>query len=120
MWFTDKLFATQYLSAVPFVIGPTVGVGDTPTPTIGLMAVPNPTRSTTRLRFTLPDATTRGVLSVFNAAGRRVDTRALGPLNAGAQSISWPDRGQSLPAGVYFAHLEIDGQRWMQKITLLN
>ena len=63
---------------------------------------PQPSRGTTRLRFTLP-AAAQARLEVFDAQGRRVATLADGAFAPGEHAVEW--RGDGIPPGVYLARL---------------
>lgn len=83
---------------------------------------PNPFRSSVRLEFSLPHAASVR-LEVYDVAGRRVRTLVDAARPAGRHRISWhgvDDRGEVLPAGVYFCRLEADDHRTMRKLVLLS
>jgi subtilisin family serine protease len=93
------------------------------TPALGFVAAsPNPMSGTASMRFTLAsDGWAR--LSLYDVAGRRVRMLLEGPLGAGPHAIGWDgrgDRGQPLPAAVYFARLESGGTVLKAKIVLLG
>ena len=61
----------------------------------------------------------------YDARGRLVDHRDLGVVDpdAGFNELVWEARGpggRRVPSGVYWAALEIDGERSVRKFTLLN
>ncbi len=73
-----------------------------------LTALPNPTRGTVTLDFSLP---VRAVVSagVFDVQGRRVRAIEGGELGAGAHTLRWDgrdDTGKPAASGVYFARVE--------------
>lgn len=76
---------------------------------------PNPTRGTSALSYTLPHAA-QVRLVMTDVSGRTVRTLEHGERAAGRATVAWDgrdDRGEPLPAGVYFAKLAVerDGQR---------
>ena len=78
---------------------------------LGLVAGPNPARTTAELRFRLPES--RPVrLEIYDASGhviRRIDSE---PLPAGAVTLSWDLRAQSgrrAPPGTYLARVTAGG-----------
>lgn len=86
---------------------------------------PNPFRTTTNIRFELPDAHSRKIsLRIFDITGRLV--RSLGPANTEngfPSSVVWDgrdDRGRKVAAGIYFARLEAPGRNLVQKMVLLK
>jgi hypothetical protein len=95
-----------------------------PLPVVRLeSARPNPARIGvgTTLSFTLPRASSRGELAVFDLAGRRVATLLRGPMTAGAHSARWSgndDSGRAMRAGVYFARLSSDDGNATEKVLL--
>jgi len=71
-------------------------------------AQPNPFRSATTLRFTLPGSG-RVRLAVYDVTGRRVRTLVEGFRAAGGQAVEWDgrdDAGAAAPAGLYLYRLE--------------
>jgi flagellar hook assembly protein FlgD len=88
------------------------GIGD-PGPGAGLTlsARPNPTRSRSVIRFSLP-AAERVSLAVYDIQGRRIATVFQGTLGAGDHRTAWDgtaDTGGPAPSGVYFVRLVRDG-----------
>lgn len=72
---------------------------------VALGAFPNPFRPTAFIRFGLAHAESGVNLSVYDAAGRRVETlMSRGSLNAGSYSVPWSPQG--LGAGRYVCRLE--------------
>jgi aminopeptidase N len=89
------------------------------------LVYPNPSTSgRVTLRYHL-DRPARVVLRVLDARGRQLDRRDLGVVepDAAYNELAWdgsdPD-GRRAPSGVYWAALEIDGERSVRKFTLLN
>lgn len=71
-------------------------------------SIPNPTSAATRIGFSLPS---QGFVSarLFDASGRLVRTLLEGDLPAGDVSLTWDgldDRGEPVPAGVYFSRVD--------------
>ena len=65
------------------------------------------------LGFRLPSAAASVRLRVVDAGGRIVRDLADGPAAAGEHTVSWDGRnagGRSVPAGMYFYVLEVDGR----------
>ncbi len=81
---------------------------------------PNPLRSSTSLRFELPEAG-RATLQVFDVRGRVVADLVDGELAAGAHSVSWDGKtriGNRASAGLYFVRLAAAGGIQTQKLTV--
>ncbi len=76
-----------------------------------LRVEPNPARDVATLGFSLPRPG-EARLELFDAAGRRVATRSLGPLAAGAHRLPL-ERGllASLPSGLYVARVSTETSR---------
>jgi hypothetical protein len=91
----------------------TLGVGDGAALELAFAAPsPNPARGSTTLEFTLPQAG-HVRLSVFDAAGRRVQTLHDGEMAAGAHREAFAlrdDAGRDLAAGLYLVRLETAGR----------
>jgi len=85
------------------------------------MAYPNPFRSSTELRFA---AQAEGGVSVtiYDPSGRRVRTLAGADGSQGA-TLVWDgrtDAGVSVPAGVYFMHLQSGASQTIQKVLRID
>ena len=83
---------------------------------------PNPFAANTRLQLTLP-ATERVVARVYNPAGRLVKTLVDSKLPAGVHLVPWDgtnERGNRVPAGVYFVSAEAGADRALRKVVLLR
>jgi len=83
---------------------------------------PNPFRSTTKIRFALPE---RGpvTLAVYDVMGRRVATIIESEMAAGVHDIAWNGRaesGQPLASGVYLYRLEAGTNVATQRLTLIR
>ncbi len=82
-------------------------------------SAPNPFRSSTALRFAIPDAGSVR-LTVFNVAGRRVAELVNGTLPAGTHTVRWngrDDSGRSVASGVYLYRLEAAGERLTKEMV---
>lgn len=78
---------------------------------------PNPFVSHTTLHFALPKAG-HASLSIYNAAGQRVDTLLDSRTNAGSYDVVW--NAEDVPGGVYFYRLELDGTTETRKMILMR
>jgi len=78
---------------------------------------PNPFNPITTIRFTLPNA---GFveLSIYNAAGRKVETLFNASLEAGVHEVPW--RASGLASGVYWVRLKADDLIATHKMVLLK
>jgi hypothetical protein len=82
-------------------------------------ARPNPSSGSITLRFTLPRAG-RARLVLIDVAGRRMRTLVDGALDAGPHDCAWDgrdQRGRSVPAGLYWARLEMAGEVTARKLV---
>jgi hypothetical protein len=101
--------------------------GDAAPPTALEFAAPwpNPARGSLRLSWGVPreQAGARFELTVFDLAGRRVQTVAQGAARAGRHSATWNLRdegGSPVGNGVYFVRLALGGQARSQKLIVLH
>jgi subtilisin family serine protease len=81
---------------------------------------PNPANRVLRLPFSLPRETTVR-LEIHDALGRRVRLLADGVLGAGPHEEQWnlrDDAGHGVPAGLYFARLELPGRSLVRRIAV--
>ena len=101
---------------------PTAVAAEELLPAFQLAAAPNPTSGRTSIRFVLPrDQWAR--LALFDSRGRRVRTLAEGGFAAGPHAIAWDgrgDKGQALPASIYFARLESESAVLKMKLVWLG
>jgi len=79
-------------------------------------AVPNPAVDGLWIGFTLPDASVAR-LEVTDVAGRRVATREVGALGAGAHRVQV---GGTLPAGIYVVRLAQGGRTLTTKVAVVR
>jgi hypothetical protein len=78
-------------------------------------AIPNPFRGATEISFALP-ASKDVELRIYNAGGRLVSALVNGPMGAGDHTVTLD--GKSLPSGIYFAALRVDGQSITRSLVL--
>ncbi|HKK72159.1 MAG TPA: C25 family cysteine peptidase [Candidatus Krumholzibacteria bacterium] len=87
-------------------------------------ATPNPFNPRTTIGFALDSASDDVRLEVFDVQGRRVRTLAQGGFAAGRHSVDWSGldtQGRTVASGVYYAVLEVDGERvGAQKMALVK
>lgn len=88
-------------------------------------ARPNPFRasSAATIRYAVPGAGARVVLSVYDVSGRHVQTLQDGFQPAGLHRVTWNGEdaaGRRVGSGVYFYRLESDAFRQTRKLTLLK
>ena len=84
--------------------------------------VPNPFNPRTELAYAVPRPG-HAVVAVYDLAGRRVRTLVDGPQAAGERTVTWDgrdDTGREVPAGVYFARLQVDGRTAVRKLALVR
>ncbi len=83
---------------------------------------PNPFNPKTTIPYAL---TAEGAvrLDIFDTSGRHVRTLVSGTQSAGEHTVAWfghDDAGDSVPTGLYFYRLEVDGRREMRKMLLIE
>jgi len=86
-------------------------------------ARPNPMRGSTRLEFTLPSGPAPVRLAVFGADGRLVRTLLDAAQPAGRGAVVWEgddDRGSRVPAGLYFARLDVAGRSISRRLAVIR
>ncbi|MBD3287000.1 hypothetical protein GF359_10140, partial [candidate division WOR-3 bacterium] len=74
-----------------------------------------------RTRFSLTQEK-RVSITVFNASGRRIRNLTSGVYSAGTHQLRWPgidDEGNTLPSGVYYMRLELEGEKPLIRKTVL-
>jgi hypothetical protein len=86
-----------------------------------LQNFPNPFNMTTQIRFSL-DQGGYASLSVYDSAGRKIQTIGQGFYPAGPHKISWEasENGSPLPSGVYLIRLEAPEKMTQKKMVLLK
>ena len=93
-----------------------------PRPPITVTPIPNPSNSTTRLAFDLPDPGFVTV-SVLDLRGRLVRQLVNGELGRGAHVVHWNGidaRGDGVQSGVYAVRIEALGSSFATKIVLVK
>jgi len=102
-------------------VAPLVGVDAGAAPRVVFApTMPNPFTQATRVAFSLPRPA-HASLKLYDVSGRLVRTLENADLQAGTYSRVWDrktDRGTTAMAGMYFYRLEVDGQRFGQKVIL--
>jgi hypothetical protein len=86
-----------------------------------LPAAPVPFTTRTTISYALA-AETQVEVAVFGIEGRRVRTLARGLQPAGVHQVGWDgtdDRGRTVAAGVYYAHLVLPSGRFSQTLVRL-
>ena len=91
----------------------------------GLRLLPrsNPAPGRVLLRLESPFAARRAKLEVFDVSGHRVRSLWSGDLRAGESTHLWDgrdDRGEALPSGVYFAHLNTETSATSARVVLVR
>jgi aminopeptidase N len=115
----SAILASYFLEPLPMA-----GVG-APAAVAGLALAsprPNPFHDATALHFTLPRAQ-RVRLVLIDVTGRRMRTLANGALAAGAHDLSWDgrdDHGSRVPAGLYWARLETEGEAVVRRLVRMR
>jgi hypothetical protein len=110
------------------VFGPVSLVTRSQVPGVALLPVaPNPARGGCRFEYevnwsVVPGETHHVRLRVIDLAGRVVATPIDGVAASGRHFIDWAGRSEHgpVPAGVYFAMLEIDTNVWRQRFVLVR
>jgi hypothetical protein len=92
-----------------------VGVPDASATLLG--NVPNPFRSTTRIRFVLPSES-RVTLDVYSPLGRRIARLYAGTLPGGEHTVAF--KGDGVSAGLYVSVLCVDGTCVSRPMTVVR
>ncbi len=107
------------------LVAGTTGQGD-PLPTIanGLRRIgPNPLQEKGTISYGVARDGAPVRLDVHDVTGRRVATLAKGPAELGEHRATWDGRdasGRRVAAGIYFVVLDVDGQRFTQKLVVMR
>ena len=83
---------------------------------------PNPLRTSTTLRLSLPRATEVS-LAVYDQQGRRVRSLLAGAQPAGEHAVTWDGRdegGRLAPSGIYFVRAVAEGRTFTHRIAALR
>lgn len=80
-----------------------------------LLVAPNPFMESLTLSLQLSTAAEEARIRLYDVQGRQLRLLELGTLNTGTQQVTLNQLGQ-LPAGVYLLELELDGQRFTERI----
>lgn len=118
-------FGTYGRGIWDFTIDLVSGVGDRdvpPSPSVRLVAGPNPATSRTTVSFDLPDAG-KGTLRIYDITGRVVAELFAGEFRKGANRFEWDglsSGGYELPAGSYLCVLNVLGGAHYVKIELVR
>ena len=83
---------------------------------------PNPARSGAEVRFSLA-APGPATLAAYDVSGRRVRTLVAGAAPAGPQRVRWDatdERGDRVPAGVYYLRLAAAGQTLVRSVVIAD
>jgi len=87
---------------------------------LALESRPNPVRRTAEIGFALPREA-RATLRLFDLAGREIRTLLDRTLPAGPHHATWDGRdaiGRTLPSGVYFYQLSVDGRQETRRVIV--
>lgn len=94
-----------------------VGVADLPKNFVLAQNYPNPFNPSTTITFALPTSSDV-TLSVFDMAGRTIQTLVNGYVNAGSYDVSFD--ASSLASGVYFYQLTAENTNIVKKMVLMK
>lgn len=114
--------ATSAPVATEYVETPTLEDGASAAGEVSLSVSPNPVFRSTNFHFTLGrEADVR--LDLYDITGRKVATPYAGRAQAGTTTVAWSrsngDNGV-VPAGIYFARFQGDGESLVSRIVLLG
>jgi hypothetical protein len=122
-WTDNRNGKDTDIFAMDVLVANTVGVSVTPALESRLLRpVPNPAHGPLTVRFALRREA-RVKLDVYDASGRRVRRLVSGLQPAGQHAITWDlreEHGVALPAGLYFARLDVEGHSLTQKLVTLK
>lgn len=114
----DHIYATTFAA----VEAAATSAPDLPPLVTVLGPSPNPFNPTVDIRFSLAQPA-RAAVSVWGLDGRSVATLLAGDLPAGDHAARWDgtDRsGRGLGSGVYIFSVEVAGERWFGRMTLVR
>lgn len=92
-------------------------------PDPGLAAYPNPFCGSTTISYALKQSSGKTELAIYDTRGRKVRTLASTECAPGSHRIEWDgrnQRGERLPAGLYFCRLSISDACIVSKLALLR
>ena len=78
---------------------------------------PNPFNPTTTISYELKEEA-QVLLSIWNIVGQKVVTLVDGMREAGEHTASW--NASDMPSGLYIAQLEVGGEVFIRKMTLIK
>jgi hypothetical protein len=87
-----------------------------------LSAAPNPFNPSTRIFFDVAEEATARI-TVYSSRGSRVAVLFDGQASAGPNSVVWDGRdtqGLNVGSGVYLVRLELGGESYLRRVTLLK
>ncbi|MGH7724418.1 MAG: Kelch repeat-containing protein [Candidatus Eiseniibacteriota bacterium] len=115
------LVSGGYGASGTWSFAPPGAVGVDPLPSTGLVLVgprPHPTRGDLIVVFRLPDAAP-AQLELFDVAGRRLESRAVGSLGAGEHRVLLAPAGK-LPTGIYLLRLSRGSQHFSMRAAVVR
>ena len=87
-----------------------------------LKNMPDPFNPETDIAFEVP-VNGAVVLSVYNTRGKKIIELVNGHRDAGSHSVHWNGKdshGKDMPSGIYYAVLEVNGERFTKKMVMLK
>jgi hypothetical protein len=78
---------------------------------------PNPFNPATTISYELKEDA-EVILSIWNIVGQKVTTLVDGMVEAGEHTATW--NASDMPSGLYIAQLEVGGQVFIRKMTLIK
>jgi hypothetical protein len=105
---------------VPVIIGANENKSENRIATLSVS--PNPFRSRTEIKLNLGkvNSAERVALTIYDVSGRLIRSFALCPMPSAIAWDATDERGQTLPAGLYFIQLEMSGEKTTEKVLLLK
>jgi len=120
---TTRQFSAVTNSAGEYTIGLATSVSsDNSQPTAFELEqnYPNPFSSSTAISYTL-DKAVEAQVTIYDILGREIKRFTVGPGEAGRYRVVWHglnNRGERVPAGVYFYRLQANGETQVKKMVL--
>jgi hypothetical protein len=84
---------------------------------------PNPFQGSMRMSYAVTEGSSSVEISVFDLAGRRMQTLVQGQQSAGIHQVQWDGRdmsGARVRKGMYFVHVRIGAQARQVRVTFVN